>query len=73
MMDYTIKVIFNERVQSIIPFLQQLPSNYIGISSVAELVVCGMSEMGLSAAGRSYHWVVRMTTVTLNDPTTTGW
>lgn len=49
MMDYTIKFIFNERVQSIIPILQQLPSNYIGISSVAELVVCGMSEMGLSA------------------------
>ena len=24
-------------------------------------------------AGRSYHWVVRRTTVTLNDPTTTGW
>jgi hypothetical protein len=46
--DYTIKVIFNERVQSIVPILQHLPSHYIGISSVAELVVCGMSEIGLS-------------------------
>ena len=46
--DYTIKILFNERFQSIIPLLQHLPSHYIGISSVAELVVCGMSEIGLS-------------------------
>ena len=49
MMDYTIKFIFNERVQSIIPILQQLPSNYIGISSVAELVTCAIApKLGLS-------------------------
>ena len=47
-MNYSIKIIFNERVQSAIPLLQHLPFDGIGISSVAELVVCGMSEMGLS-------------------------
>ena len=47
-MNYSIKIIFNERVQSAIPLLQHLPFDGIGISSVGQLVVCGMSEMGLS-------------------------
>jgi hypothetical protein len=48
-MDNLIKVIFNERVQSIVPILQHLPSNYIGISSVNQLVVCGIGpKIGLS-------------------------
>jgi len=48
-MDNLIKILFNERVQSIVPILQHLPSHYIGISSVAELVVCGIGpKIGLS-------------------------
>ena len=48
-MDYTIKVIFNERVQSVIPLLQHLPFDGIGISSVGQLVVYGIGpKMGLS-------------------------
>ena len=40
MLDYTIKIIFNERVQSIIPILEHLPFDGIGISSVSQLVTC---------------------------------
>ena len=43
------KVIFNERVQSVIPFLQILPFDGIGISSVGQLVACGIGpKLGLS-------------------------
>ena len=49
MMDYTIKVIFNERVQSVIPFLQILSFDGIGISSVGQLVTCVIGpKLGLS-------------------------
>jgi hypothetical protein len=48
-MDNLIKVIFNERVQSIIPILQLLPFDGIGISSVNQLVVCAIGpKLGLS-------------------------
>ncbi len=48
-MDNLIKVIFNERVQSVIPLLQHLPFDGIGISSVAELVTCAIGpKLGLS-------------------------
>ena len=49
MMDYTIKFIFNERVQSVIQFLQILPFDGIGISSVGQLVTCAIGpKLGLS-------------------------
>ena len=49
MMDYTIKFIFNERVQSVIPFLQIFPFDGIGISSVGQLVTCAIGpKLGLS-------------------------
>ena len=44
-----IKVIFNERVQSIIPILEHLPFDGIGISSVGQLVTCAIGpKLGLS-------------------------
>ena len=49
MIDYTIKIIFNERVQSIIPILEHLPFDGIGISSVGQLVTCAIGpKLGLS-------------------------
>ena len=48
-MNYSIKIIFNERVQSAIPLLQHLPFDGLGISSVGQLVVYGIGpKMGLS-------------------------
>ena len=49
LMNYSIKIIFNERVQSAIPLLQQLPFDGIGISSVGQLVTCTIGpKLGLS-------------------------
>ena len=48
-MNYSIKIIFNERVQSAIPLLQHLPFDGIGISSVGQLVTCTIGpKLGLS-------------------------
>jgi hypothetical protein len=48
-MNYSIKIIFNESVQSAIPLLQCLPFDGIGISSVGQLVTCTLGpKLGLS-------------------------
>ena len=48
-MNYSIKIIFNEKVQSAIPLLQSLPFDGIGISSVGQLVTCAIGpKLGLS-------------------------
>jgi hypothetical protein len=48
-MNYSIKVIFFERVQSAISLLQHLPFDGIGISSVGQLVTCTIGpKLGLS-------------------------
>ena len=45
--DFSIKIICNEKVQSVIPLLQHVP--FCGITSVGQLVVCGIGpQMGLS-------------------------
>jgi len=45
-MNYSIKIIFNERVQSAIPMLGQIPIH--GITSLNQLIVYGIgAEIGL--------------------------